>query len=161
MVRKQAENRASLELCPEASRRLRRATRPARNLRETLKNSISLKEIEDMKLAFERAAHEVKRGKQELEVAEVMCQLKESELALAEQQVARRTILSPADGIVSTIDRQAGEWVQPGERVFCESCGSTCCGPKVSSTRARRIDNIAGATVTVTVDRSVEQTADL
>lgn len=151
MARKQVENRAALEYALKEVAIFEEQLARAKNSRESLKSSISLKEIEELKLAYERAALDVQKGKYDLEVANLMRQVKQSEVALAEQQIERRRVQSPASGIVSTIDRQAGEWVQPGERVLRIVRLDLLRAEGFIDAR-EALDNIAGSTVTVTVD---------
>lgn len=150
MAQKQAENRAPLDYALKELAIFEEQLARAQNSRESLKTSISLKEIEELKLANERAALDVKKGKFDLEAAELMRQVKEAEVGLAEQQVERRKVLSPVSGIVSNIDRQAGEWVQPGERVLRIVRLDLLRAEGFIDSR-EALDNIVGASVTVTV----------
>lgn len=82
------------------------------------RNSISATELDQLRLAAERAALEVEQAQHERRAAELTLKSKLNELALAERNVQRRKIVSPVKGVVVEVHRKAGEWVQPGEAVF-------------------------------------------
>src|SRR5690606_9679099 len=81
-------------------------------------NSVSQSEVERIQLAIVQA--ESKRRQLEIEhrVAQVTCELRQSELKLAELKLERRAIRSPLEGVVVEILRRPGEWVEPGEKIM-------------------------------------------
>ena len=49
-------------------------------------------------------------------LAQMTCQLKEREIAIAEYNVRIRQVESPVTGMVVEIARHEGEWVKPGDK---------------------------------------------
>ncbi|QDU39264.1 Macrolide export protein MacA [Maioricimonas rarisocia] len=81
-------------------------------------NSVSDTEMDRLRLTRDSAAIQIEQARHELEVLRLRVKLKESDLEIARRQLTRRRIRAPSSGSVVEVDRNAGEWVQPGERVF-------------------------------------------
>ena len=81
------------------------------------RNSISQTELDRLRLDGEKAALAVRQAKHDLEIAELTCRLKQNERDYASRSVDRRRILAPLPGMVVEVERQRGEWVQPGDTV--------------------------------------------
>lgn len=80
--------------------------------------SISQSEIDRLELAAGKAELQIEQARRELDIARVTRQLKENEVAVATHQLSRRRLVSPLEGIVVQMNRQRGEWVQPGQSVL-------------------------------------------
>lgn len=80
--------------------------------------SISLSELDQLRLQTERAFFEVERAKHEFEVAQVTGRLKENDVKLAARNLETRRIEAPLNGIVVEVNPHEGEWVEPGETVI-------------------------------------------
>ena len=81
------------------------------------RNSISQTELDRLRLDGEKAALAVRQAKHDLQIAELTCRLKQNERDYASRSVDRRRILAPLPGMVVEVERQRGEWVQPGDTV--------------------------------------------
>ncbi len=68
-------------------------------------------------LAVESAELTVQEAESLLTLARLQADLKHHDVETARQALARRTVLSPIEGVVVELPRRAGEWVQPGEKV--------------------------------------------
>lgn len=84
---------------------------------EKFQKSVSATELDRLRLATERATLDIEQSELELRTAQLTAQLKETELALAKRQAARRRLIAPLAGVVVQIHRQPGEWVEPGQPV--------------------------------------------
>lgn len=80
--------------------------------------SISESHVDALRLAVAKAEAEVDLQKQELKIAGMEQTQKEVKARLARNNVERRVIHSPIDGMVIEVQRKAGEWVKPGDSVF-------------------------------------------
>jgi multidrug efflux pump subunit AcrA (membrane-fusion protein) len=156
IARKQAENQVHLDFAVKESAIAEEQLTRAQNSREALKKSVSLKEIEDLKLALERATTDVKRSRYELEIAALTHEVKKAEVEYAERQLERRRIQSPIDGLVTTVDREPGEWVQPGDRVFRIVRLDLLRAEGFVDAQAA-LDGVLGAAVTVTVQTAADK----
>jgi multidrug efflux pump subunit AcrA (membrane-fusion protein) len=85
---------------------------------ERFEKSISKTELEKLQLEAERGELAVEEAQHQLTVARQERDLKAAELAVAQQVVDRRRILSPLDGVVVQLHYRRGEWVKPGEPVL-------------------------------------------
>jgi RND family efflux transporter MFP subunit len=97
-----------------AAAELERAERSDREFR----GSVSDTELGRLRLAAEQARLQWEQSKRDLKMAGLTLKLKENELQLAEDSLARRRILAPLEGTVVEIKRRPGEWVMPGETVL-------------------------------------------
>ncbi|MEX0718852.1 MAG: HlyD family efflux transporter periplasmic adaptor subunit [Planctomycetaceae bacterium] len=86
--------------------------------RRAFRDSVSQSEIESLQLAVERSRLEIEQAEHDRTVAGMTRALKRNELDTGEQNVARRKVAAPIDGVVVEIHRRGGEWVQPGDRVL-------------------------------------------
>ncbi len=84
---------------------------------EKYRKSISGTEIDQLRLAVDKAAFEAEQAEHVLAIARLTTQLKESEYDFANRNVERRRIASPIPGMVVQVKRRRGEWVQAGETV--------------------------------------------
>jgi len=79
--------------------------------------AISQTEIRRLALQHEQFLLQIEQAVYELGIAETTIKVREAELKAANEDVARRQILAPVDGVVEKINHRRGEWVQPGEMV--------------------------------------------
>jgi macrolide-specific efflux system membrane fusion protein len=73
--------------------------------------------MDRLRLTVEKSILEVEQAEHELEVARETALIKENELEAAQEDLRRRRILAPLDGVVVQVNRHAGEWVEPGDAV--------------------------------------------
>jgi macrolide-specific efflux system membrane fusion protein len=79
--------------------------------------SVSQSELEQLKLAAERAELEIEQAEHQLELARVELRLRTNDLDAARWQIEKLTIAAPISGVVAQVHRRQGEWVLPGEKV--------------------------------------------
>ncbi len=80
--------------------------------------SVSMSEMDHLRLTVERTALEIEQAEHKLDLAATNQKLRQSEVQAAQLSVERRKIYAPADGIVAQILRRRGEWVKPGDKVL-------------------------------------------
>jgi RND family efflux transporter MFP subunit len=79
--------------------------------------SVSQSELDQLRLAKEKAALEFEQAGEDQEIARLTARLKENEVQTGTFNVERRQIVSPIAGVVVQIKRHKGEWVQLGESI--------------------------------------------
>jgi RND family efflux transporter MFP subunit len=79
--------------------------------------SVSQSELDQLRLAKEKAALEFEQAGEDQEIARLTARLKENEVQACTFNVERRQIVSPIAGVVVQIKRHKGEWVQLGESI--------------------------------------------
>ena len=79
---------------------------------------ISESEMDRLRLEVDSGILAVEQAELEQTVASLSAGLKETEVAIAERELARRKIVSPVIGKVVEIKRRLGEWVKPGDSVM-------------------------------------------
>ncbi|MEX2186924.1 MAG: efflux RND transporter periplasmic adaptor subunit [Pirellulales bacterium] len=80
--------------------------------------SISEMEILQRKLEWDAGILRIEQAEHDRNQAQLDANVKEAELANAEQAMDHRDIHSPIDGVVVQIYVHQGEWVRPGDPVF-------------------------------------------
>lgn len=77
-----------------------------------------VKEVERLQLVADSATIEIERAEKARKLLAEELALVQIELSQAEELLARHQIMAPSDGIVTTVEKQAGEWVEPGTALF-------------------------------------------
>jgi macrolide-specific efflux system membrane fusion protein len=80
--------------------------------------SVSQSELDQLRLAKERAALELEQAKEDQQIAALTAKLKENEVATATFNIERRRVVSPISGVVVQVKRHKGEWVQLGDSII-------------------------------------------
>uniref|UniRef100_A0A7C4L0N9 HlyD family efflux transporter periplasmic adaptor subunit n=1 Tax=Bellilinea caldifistulae TaxID=360411 RepID=A0A7C4L0N9_9CHLR len=80
-------------------------------------NTFSQTEMREKWLICVRSNLEIEKSKLDLEISGIRAQAMAGELEIARQNLERRSIKSPLEGVVEEIRRHVGEWVQPGDAV--------------------------------------------
>lgn len=80
--------------------------------------SLSDSEIEKLRLEVTQDKLNLEEARLTFGNAQLKAKLSENELKMAEVILAKHRIESPVDGFVAEVFREAGEWVEPGEKVF-------------------------------------------
>lgn len=74
-------------------------------------------EVEKKRLEAKRAKLRIELAEQNMKIAKAQYYGKESEMQIAEEEVARRQIRAEFDGFIETRSAQLGEWVQAGSPI--------------------------------------------
>lgn len=75
-------------------------------------------ELRRLMLTERRATLAIEQAELDLRVAGLEAKVQEAEVESATEEVQRRQIISPLDGVVVQVNRHVGEWVQPGDPVL-------------------------------------------
>lgn len=86
--------------------------------REKVANSISESEFSKLKLDEVQAKLQLETEELEKSNANLKMQLMESQVQQAQMVFDRHKIVAPMDGVVANVDREVGEWVEPGDTVM-------------------------------------------
>src|SRR5262245_43341577 len=78
---------------------------------------ITQQEIQKLQLAKHRDELQIEKSKLEMRVAKMNADVHQAAVQSAENDVARRQIVSPLDGVVVALLHEKGEWVAAGEGV--------------------------------------------
>jgi macrolide-specific efflux system membrane fusion protein len=71
-----------------------------------------------LKLTWERGLLQIEVAEMEMDVAKLTADVKLATVEAADNEIERRKIVSPIDGIVDHVMVHVGEWVQPGQPVM-------------------------------------------
>ncbi|MCY2976151.1 MAG: efflux RND transporter periplasmic adaptor subunit [Planctomycetota bacterium] len=74
-------------------------------------------EVDRMRLMVDKSKLEIERAQLEQRLTILASEQAEAELRQAEQAVSRHTIFSPLSAMVISVEKQAGEWVDPNSTV--------------------------------------------
>ena len=128
-------------------------------INKRLPGSIPETTVRRQKVQWEKAKLDAIVAQMNFTVASFDEKVAEAEVETVANELARRTIKAPFDGVVVQLHRQESEWVQPGDPVLrvvrmdrlrvegfmnCEDCAP---------------EEIEGAAVTITVDLAGDQSA--
>jgi macrolide-specific efflux system membrane fusion protein len=117
-ARKQAENDVKVRFAKKslevAEAELRRAVESERRFAQ----SVSQSELDHLRLMVQKTTLEIEQAEFELELAQTARELKEVDVASAEHAIGQRRITAPLAGFVAEVNREPGEWVQPGQPIL-------------------------------------------
>ena len=82
-------------------------------------NSVPVAKLEKQRLEQERATLQLQQANRQLQIAQFRTRLTQSQIKSAEVKVAKTKIVSPVNGLVVSVAKQAGEWLEQSETV-CE-----------------------------------------
>ena len=85
---------------------------------ERLENTYSPKEVDRLELIAASTQLEIQRAKYEQEILELDAMLAENDVQQAEDLLAKHQVRAPARGVVVTVNRRVGEWVEPGTELL-------------------------------------------
>lgn len=79
--------------------------------------AVARTELRRLELQVKQKGLEIDKSKLEQRVAYMAALVKHAELKGTDEQIMRRQIVAPIDGEVLAVNRQVGEWVNPGDVV--------------------------------------------
>ena len=82
-------------------------------------NSVPVAKLEKQRLEKERATLQLQQANRQLEIAQFRTRLTGSQIKSAQVRLAKTKIVSPVNGLVVRVAKQAGEWLEQSETV-CE-----------------------------------------
>jgi multidrug efflux pump subunit AcrA (membrane-fusion protein) len=74
-------------------------------------------EMQKLRLQWEKGTLEIEKAELEQKVAALTAESKEASVEAADDDIHRRKVLAPLDGVVAEVFKHRGEWVNPGDRV--------------------------------------------
>ena len=75
-------------------------------------------EVREAELSWQKFVLEIEQSQFHMEVHAMEARVKQAEADVAKENIQRRKVLAPTDGIVVEIRKQKGEWVQAGDSVL-------------------------------------------
>ncbi|CAK9020771.1 Peptidase family M50, partial [Durusdinium trenchii] len=115
IARLRAESRLRVELAEKTLDVASTEVRRAEESNAVFASTVSETELDQLRLNQEKSRLELEQALQDLEVDRLVVKLHEADLAIAQDSVERRRVVAPLTGKVVRVDREAGEWIQPGE----------------------------------------------
>jgi len=80
--------------------------------------SVSESELAKSKQAMEQAMLDLEKQDNEIKLKKLQWDRSKSELAIAQRNLALRSVTAPLTGVVVSVLRKLGEWVKPGDKLF-------------------------------------------
>ncbi len=90
----------------------------AKAINDRVKNAISEKELRRQFVQWEKATLDAVAADMEFKILGLEKSVVEAELEATEQELERRLLIAPFDGVVETLFKFQSEWVQPGDPVL-------------------------------------------
>lgn len=85
---------------------------------KTVPGSKSIVEMEKLWLTATQATLQIEQSTHELEIARLECEARVAKVEAADDDIRRRKILAPIDGVVVEVVSREGEYVEPSKPVF-------------------------------------------
>lgn len=85
---------------------------------ERVARSVSQSQIDVERLTVQKNRLDAEQADHERQIASLEMKAKDNELSAAREEVARRRIVAPVDGIIVQVYVRKGEWVEPGQKTM-------------------------------------------
>lgn len=118
LAREKAANTAKLRQAKKSLELAELELKRAKEAVSRYRKAVSQSERDKLQLEVDTAELQIEEAEQDLVQARIMAEQSENDLKLADNEVARRRIVSPIDGVVVQVNHRQGEWVEPGEPVI-------------------------------------------
>jgi macrolide-specific efflux system membrane fusion protein len=90
----------------------------AEEARQRLRESVTEAELEKLRLTADQAKLAVEKAQQDKAVSQLQRDLKKVEADFSTRNVARREATATFPGVVVQVNKQVGDWVQPGDKIL-------------------------------------------
>lgn len=118
VARAKAENDVAVRLARKAHEVAAAEHRRALESVDKFQKSVSLTELDQLRLTTEKALLAIEQAELDQAVARLGMRQKEAELETARLKLQRHRLLAPFAGMVAEIRSARGEWVNPGDTVL-------------------------------------------
>ena len=89
----------------------------AQEAERRVQGSIGAAELNRLKLTAKRSELQIEQAQVQRKIDGLTAMTKGAEVEATQKNIERRLVKSPIDGVVVDVNRQVGEWVQPGDVV--------------------------------------------
>ncbi|MCE9556493.1 MAG: HlyD family efflux transporter periplasmic adaptor subunit [Planctomycetes bacterium] len=117
-AREKADNDINFRYATAAADVAEAAYQAALDANRRVANSVASSEVRKLKLEHRRAVLQIEQSRLERSTMGHEAQEAAAKLEAADDNLRRRKITSPLDGVVVDVRRHVGEWVQPGDVVL-------------------------------------------
>lgn len=117
-LRREATNDLKLRIARKIEEVAHAEWQRAEQSEARVKGSVTPTEFDRLRLTLERARLETAQAQFDIDLAAEQVVAGELDKQLAEAAWERRKILSPADGVVVELQREQGEWIEPGQTLL-------------------------------------------
>ena len=117
-AREKADNDINFRYATAAADVAEAAYQAALDANRRVDNSVASSEVRKLKLEHRRAVLQIEQSRLERSTMGHEAQEAAAKLEAADDNLRRRKITSPLDGVVVDVRRHVGEWVQPGDVVL-------------------------------------------
>lgn len=114
IAKKKQDNDIDLRLAQKSELVAQNEYQRAIDANKRVKDTYALKEIDRLKLVADRAQLEIERAQFMRSMALLDVSTSEIELRQSQELLERHRIVAPAPGMVIAVEKQLGEWVEPG-----------------------------------------------
>lgn len=118
LSQREAESDVSVRLAVKENEVAQVELQRATSVNADFPNTVSAKEVDRLKLALETTKLKIEHAQFERALLNQRIRRIEADLKVAQFRVDRLAIITPIGGIVSQIDKFAGEWVDKGELIL-------------------------------------------
>ena len=118
VAEKEANNETNVQYATAASMVAYSEHQRALRANKQVANSVPPAEVERLLLTYRRTRWEIEQATVNKEIAALEAAVSQAEVKAATENLNRRRITSPLDGMVIDTYRHTGEWVKPGDPVM-------------------------------------------
>ena len=117
MSKQQAEDDVEIRYAKKTYEQSKTELRRSQAVNVDLPGTISDRELDLLKLAVERSELEIERAESEYRLAQMKVEQQQAAVRKAQLELAEHSFLAPIGGMVVSVSKQAGEWIEPGDSI--------------------------------------------
>ncbi len=117
MSKQAAEDDIEIRYARKKNERARSEMRRSEAVNEDLPGTISQRELEILELALEQSALEIERAEKDHLLLQMKLQQDQAAVRKARLELEEHSFLAPISGMVVSVAKQSGEWIEPGDRI--------------------------------------------
>jgi len=117
MAQKVAEDDVDVRYAQKTHEQATSELRRSLAVNNDLPGTISERELELLQLAVERSELEIERAEKDYQLSKMKLEQHQVALRMAELELAEHTFLAPITGMVVSVSKRSGEWIEPGNSI--------------------------------------------
>ena len=113
-----AENQIDIEYAKKSAEVSSAKLGRSKNSNQRAPGAVSRGRLQELELEVHRDRLRIEQATRDLEVAKMELELAQTDVELSEHAIEKMNIRSPINGSVVLIEKNVGEWVEPGDTVL-------------------------------------------
>lgn len=117
VAKKEAKNDAEVRAAEKGARVAENEFRKSEEIDRSRPGTVSRFELNRLKFQWDKSELQIEVGRMGMEIKGLEANVKTAQVDVVNNEIRRRKVLSPLQGIVERVFKKQGEWCQPGDPI--------------------------------------------